>query len=86
MAGQTARAIRTGAPKVAQAAKSTGTAIERLLTTQPAAFGRFAQPLVEAAKQSPQQLAVTDYTLANQNPEYRTLREELLKMREEGQE
>jgi len=78
-------ALARGAQALRQApqvAKSTGTAIERLLTTQPAAFGRFAQPLMQAAQQSPQQLAVTDYTLANQNPEYRSLREELLKMKE----
>lgn len=81
--GRGAMAMREQVQKIRPAIKTTGVAIEKYLTEKPEVFGRFAQPLLEAATQSPQKLAVTDYTLANQSPEYRTLREKLEKLVEE---
>jgi len=81
--GRGAMALREAIPNIRPALKSTGLAVEKYLTEKPELFGRFAQPLQQAASESPQSLAVADYTLANQSPEYRTLREKLEKLVED---
>lgn len=81
--GRSAMALREQLPKVRPTIKSTGVAVEKYLTENPEVFGRFAQPLMEAASQGAKNLAVADYTLANQSAEYRTLREKLEKLVEE---
>lgn len=73
-----AEAIRKGVPRAAQAVTSTASKLNQAVQKNPGAFGRFAQPLMQALQTSPQSLAVTDYTLANQSPEYRELRDALL--------
>jgi hypothetical protein len=81
--GRGAMAVRAKLPEIRPALKSVGVAVEKYLTEKPELFGRFAQPLMEAANQGAKNLAVADYTLANQSAEYRTLREKLDKLVEE---
>jgi hypothetical protein len=63
--------MRQATAKVAQAAQS-----------NPALLGRFAGIIQEAAQRGEKDLAVADYTLANQSEEYRTLRNKLTEMDE----
>lgn len=78
IAGQTSRLLREQTPKAARAVASSANKLSQAIQRNPAAFGRFAQPLTQALQTSPQSLAVTDYTLSNQSPEYRELRDALL--------
>lgn len=88
MAGQAARQLRLGFPAARKAVETAarsapGQTLQKALTQQPALFGKYAQILQQAAQQGEQQLAVTDYTLANQSEEYRKMREELMKAENE---
>jgi len=78
IAGQTSRLLREQTPKAARAVASSANKLSQAIQRNPAAFGRFAQPLMQALQTSPQSLAVMDYTLSNQSPEYRELRDALL--------
>jgi hypothetical protein len=83
-----AQALRQAPGAIAQAAQVAqrrvpAQALQRTLSQQPALFGKYAQILQQAAQQGEQQLAVTDYTLANQSEEYRKMREELMKAENE---
>lgn len=87
MAGQAARSLRLGFPAAQQAVQAAartvpGQAIKSALEKQPALLGRYAQMLQQAAQRSDKDLAVMDYTLSNQDAEYRKMREELLKANE----
>lgn len=83
-----AQALRQAPGAFAQAAQAVqrrvpAQSLQRVLSQQPALFGKYAQILQQAAQQGEQQLAVTDYTLANQSEEYRKMREELMKAENE---
>jgi hypothetical protein len=83
-----AQALRQAPGAITQAAQAAqrrvpAQALQRTLSQQPALFGKYAQILQQAAQQGEQQLAVTDYTLANQSEEYRKMREELMKAENE---
>lgn len=73
-----AQALPGAVGRATQAMQSTGQKLLQTLQSRPEAFGRFAQPLMKAAQTNPQDFAVTDYTLANQSPEYRSLRDALM--------
>jgi hypothetical protein len=78
---QATRQATAAATQAAQAFGRTapGQAIKKVLEQQPAMLGRYAQMLQQAAQRSDKDLAVMDYTLSNQDAEYRKMREELLK-------
>ena len=80
-APQATRQATAAATQAAQAFGRTapGQAIKKVLEQQPAMLGRYAQMLQQAAQRSDKDLAVMDYTLSNQDAEYRKMREELLK-------
>jgi hypothetical protein len=56
--------------------------LRRVIQQDPNRFGRFAQPLVDAAQRGTQSLAARHYVLSQQFPEYRQLADELERERE----